>query len=347
MTPPPTAYRLREADLATERERILALWRSGLAQDGKPEAKFEWYYLGHPEGRPRVYYLEVDGEPQPAGAASLARRRMRLGTRALEGGVLADFVVVDAHRSFFPAHFLQKALRTQALTGYPLVFGMPNPQSEAVVRRAGYKRVGETVRYARVLRTARYLQRHLPAWLSALAGPALDRLRHALLRLAPGPGGGLRAEWGHEVPAGVDALWDRCAAEGLLIGARDAAFLDWRFARCPLHRYAFLALRTSDGRLAAYAVLLPRSELVEVADFLVDPVLPGAGTRLWREVALRAFGTGTASASVEFCGPAEATLALRAAGWVERERRNVYAAFAPGAGDAPDQWYLTAADEDV
>lgn len=346
MSVAPTAYRLQEADVAKDRERILGLWRSGLAQEGRPEAKYDWYYAGHLEGAPRVFFLKVADEAGPAGSATLARRRMRLGTRALVGGFLADFVVTDAHRSFFPAHFLQKSIRAEALRAFGVVFGMPNPQSEAVVRRAGYRRVAEAVRYARVLRAAPFLERYVPAWVAGGAAPVLDHARHLALGL-PGRGAGLVATWSHAVPAGLDALWERAALDGVLMGARDSAFLDWRFARCPLHRYRFVSIATRTGRLVAYAVLQEGSELAEVADFLVDPAMPAAAARLWREVARGAWATGTASVSVEFSGPPAVVETLRTAGWVERERRGVYAATAEGAGIDPAHWYLTAADEDA
>ncbi len=346
MSTPPTAYRLEPADLGADRARILALWDTGLAQEGRPDAKYEWYYAGHPEGPPRVYFLRVPDAQEPVGAATLARRRMRLGARQLDGGILADFVVTGAHRSFFPAHFLQKSIRAEALRDYGVVFGMPNPQSEAVVRRAGYRRVAEAIRHARVLRAAPFLERYLPAWVARVLAPVLDHARHLALGL-PGPGASLLASWGRTVPDGVDGLWAQAGLDGVLMGARDAAFLEWRFARCPLHAYRFLAISTRAGRLVAYAVVQDRTDLVEVADFLADPGVPGAAGRLWREVARGAWSSGRASVSVEFSGPPEAAASLRSAGWVERERRGVYAATAEGAGLAPAHWYLTAADEDV
>lgn len=293
--------------------------------------------------------LHPAGSAEPVGSASLGRRRMRFGAAAIDAGALADFIVVAAHRSFFPALFLQQAMRRHGLATYRVVYGMPNPQSEAIVRRVGYRRVGDIVRSARVLRSGAYIARHVPRWLGSAVGAVVDRALHVVTALRARATGSLRVEWSNAPPAGAGALWEQAAARGLLIGARDAAFLEWRFARCPLYRYRFLHLtRAGTGDLAAYAVCLDRDDTTHVCDFLWDESVPTAADRLWLEVALDAWRRGSRSSSVEFLGPASTARSIESAGWVARERRALYAAF-EGLEPPPDAggWYLTAADEDT
>jgi hypothetical protein len=337
------------ADLERDRSRILALWRDGLAQNGMPEAKFDWYYRRNVEGPPSVLLLRAAGSDEAVGSASLGRRRMRLGAEAIEAGALADFVVVTGHRSFFPALTLQQAMRRHGLATREVVYGMPNPQSEAVVRRVGYKRVGDIVRRARVLRSGAYISRHVPRWLGAAAGVVVDLARHALASVHARRSGALRSHWSEAPPEGAGALWERAAARGLLVGARDAAFLRWRFADNPLYRCRFLHLtRASTGELAAYAVCLERDDTTHVSDFLWDASVPEAADRLWQEVVRDAWHRGSRSASVEFMGPPDIARSIESAGWVARERRALYAAFEgrEALRDAAN-WYLTAADEDA
>ena len=342
-------YSTTPADIAVDRERILALWREGLAQNGMPEAKFDWYYRDNVEGPPAVLFLRAAGDTQPVGVASLGRRRMRRGTETLVAGALADFIVVPAHRSFFPALHLQQAMRRHGLASQPVVFGMPNPQSEAVVRRAGYRRVGDLVRSARVVRSSAYFSRHLPLWLAAVLGAGVDGARHALTAVRARRTGALGAHWSDRPHAGADALWERAVAGGALMGVRDTRFLTWRFVDCPLYRYRFLNLVGGNEReLAAYAVCLERDHTTHVCDFLADDAVPGAAARLWLELALDAYRRGQRSASVEFLGPAEVRRGIEAAGWVARERQALYATF-EGRDELRDEaaWYLTAADEDA
>lgn len=344
---PRAGYGTSVANLAADRERILALWREGLGQNGMPGAKFDWYYVRNVEGAPTVLFLHASGET--VGAASIGRRRMRRGAETLEAGALADFIVASSHRSFFPALHLQQAMRRQALTRYGVVYGMPNPQSEAIVKRAGYRRVGDIVRRARVLRSGAYISRHVPSWLAGAAGAILDVARHAVTAVRARATGAFRAAWSDSAPSGAGQLWERASAQGLLIGARDERFLAWRFGDCPLYRCRFLHLaREGSGELAGYAVCLERDDTTHVVDFLADGSVTGALDRLWLEVALEAWRRGSRSASVEFLGPATVARSIESAGWVARERRALWAAF-EGMEPPADAggWYMTAADEDA
>lgn len=100
--PPAPAYRVSPADPAADRERILALWREGLAQKGIPGGKLDWYYLRNPEGTPEVVFLHAAGAPEAIGVACMSPRRMRIGAETAVAGTLVDFVVTPEHRSFFP-----------------------------------------------------------------------------------------------------------------------------------------------------------------------------------------------------------------------------------------------------
>jgi hypothetical protein len=101
-----------------------------------------------------------------------------------------------------------------------------------------------------------------------VAGLGAGRLRTGLLRTGKGA-----------LPAGVeeverfgpaaDALYAACAPQWGSSAVRDGAFLDWRFAENPFHRYRLLVARGADG-LRGLAVLRSASEL--------DPGLhPGLG----------------------------------------------------------------------
>lgn len=341
-------YTTVAASLAEDRTTILRLWHSGLARDDMAEAKLRWYYERNPEGLPQSFFLRSDGSPTAVGVAAMARHRMRLGAESLVAGFILDFVVEPEHRSFFPALLLQKELLRHGKEAYAVVFGMPGDRAEAVVRRAGYRCVGQMVRLVRVLRSRDFLSRFLPGWLSALLGPAID---HTLLATASLHGllnSGYLWEWRDRPDADFDALWERAAPSETLIGVRDSAFLTWRFVESPLHVHRFFAvLAKKDRRLVAYAVCHVDAEAMHVADFLVDPGAPGAGRRLWLDLSREAYRRGHRSLSVEFLGREAIRREMDALGMVSREQRPLYAAFEnrPELSN-PSNWYLTTADVD-
>jgi hypothetical protein len=344
-----SGYRVDLADLGRDREHLLALWQTGLQQGGKPEAKLDWYYRANPAGVPRVLILRPPGGETPVGVASIVPRRMSLGAETFVAGELADFVVAPEHRNFFPALILQRAVRVEALRTHPIVFGMPNENSDAVVQRAGYRRIGSIVRHARVLRSSEYFSRHVPRWLARIAGAAADLVRAPLHILRSRRASGFAPTWIDRPDARFDDLWKRACATGLMIGERDARFLTWRFADSPMSPHRFLVLESGDARtLAAYAACSVVDNRLHVRDFLADRAIPGAGIRLFVEVARAAWLAALTSVSVEFFGDPEVRRHIRDAGWVQREERGFYASF-EGRPELlqESRWYITRADEDA
>jgi hypothetical protein len=341
-------YSAVAGSFAHDRTTLVALWSCGLARDRMAEARLQWYYQRNPEGVPEIFFLRSDDASRAVGVVTLARRRMRLGTETFLAGVLVDFVVEPQHRSFFPALLLQKKLLRRAIPDHPVVFGTPNRLSEAVVRRAGYRRVGQMVRLARVLRSRTYLSRFLPHWLSHILGAAIDHTLLATTSLRAPSNPDYTWEWRDRPDADFDALWERVSPSEALIGVRDCAFLTWRFVENPLHVYRFFAVVSkADRKLVAYAVCHVHAEALRVADFLVDPGVPGAVKRLWLDLSREAYRRGHRTLSVEFLGSEAVRRQLEALGMVNRGERPLYAAF-PNRQElsSPSNWYVTNADED-
>ena len=343
-------YFVAPADTTADRAAIIALWSEGLNQNGTrmAEAKFDWYYLHNAEGAPEVTFLRHPAETGPVGVATLAPRRMRLDGQALVAGGLFDFVVSAGHRSLFPALFLQRMLRQRGVESRALVFGLPNPRSIGVVRRAGYTLLGVKERRVRVLRSAAYLARYLPPVLARIAGAVIDRARFAAAALRAASRPGFAGAWVARPDARFDALWERSALEGVLMGVRDARFLAWRFNDCPFYAHEFFTLADpGSGRLLAYAACRPQERALLVSDFLVDRSVPGVAARLWTELARAAHGRGHASLVVQFGGATAVQDELDAAGLVTREKIEIYASAPAYPGlDRGERWYLTSADED-
>ena len=337
--------RVVPADLEADRERVLDLWRSGLSHHGKHEEKYRWHYSGRLGGPSQVMLLEEAG--QAIGAAGLSPRRLRAGGEWIEAGLLSDFVLDPEHRVLFPALQLQRGTREQGLRRYAVLYGRPNEASEAVVKRVGYRQLGERVRYAAVVRSASYLARYVPRSIAAIPGAAIDAVRRGLRAMAIARSGFvLRA-----LPGGpderFDALWESASREpGRVIGVRDRAFLDWRFAQCPLHAYRFYALESAGGRLAGYAVAETHGAVLSVGDFLVDPAEAGAPRALWRGLLAAADRLGLRSVEVILMAGPATIAAAHAAGLRPRDRRPIYATTASAQALLSKEWYLTLADLD-
>jgi hypothetical protein len=330
---------------------VLTLWTNGLTHGGKPEAKLSWYYRENVQGAPTLFFLRQAADTNPVGVAAVGVRLMRFNNQLISAGALVDFVIKPEHRTLFPALLLQRTLREKSLTAHSVLYGLPNPKSLAVVKRAGYDMAGQMVRRARVVRTASYLTRYIPHWLARLAGPVVDFVRLSTLRLSL-PRNDFLSQWINQPDARFDTLWQSVNIEDTLIGQRDCAFLHWRFTRSPLNTYKFFVLETKAHRLVAYAVCEERECVLHVRDFLVDPSLAGAFPALWSKLIVDTHQRGNSAISVEFLGNADISRAIESAGLRHRESRPLYISVDPFADSAlltlknEKAWYLTSADED-
>lgn len=339
-------YSFEIADVARDRERILGLWREGLSHEGRPEAKFDWYYGRNPAGAPLVVYL-CHGEARRAvGTASTGRRELQAMGEPVTAGLLLDFVVEAAHRTMFPAMALQREMKRVADETFGTIYGFPNRNSEAAIRRQGFERVGMRVRHVLVLRTSGYLARRMPAAMASLAGPVADTALLAV-RAVRGPRiPGLETAWVARPDARFDDLWHRCAGLTEVMGVRDAAFLAWRLADFPFGRHEFFTLSSARaGRLEAYAACREVNGSLHVSDFLADPADSRLLAALWGELGREARSRGCASLSVEFFGDERVAASLAAAGFRARSERPFYVSRASPL--AHKRWYVTAADEDA
>ncbi|MBX3621810.1 MAG: GNAT family N-acetyltransferase [Rhizobacter sp.] len=342
-------YTVWPADLQADRNQVLALWRDNPLQPARVEDKYRWFYIDNPNGPTRLLLLRHG--PACVGAAGMVTRRFLARGKALSAGLLTDLYVAGDHRSVMPALMLQRQMRTLGLELHDLLYGYPNDKSLPIVRRLGYREIGQGIgKYVMPLRYAAYLERRLPGGLSRLAGALLDRLVPLYFTPYKALLGRWHGAWLETFDERFDALWQRaCAHEGV-IGVRDKQFLSWRFCARPSHHYRIFALsRQPGGDLEAYAVCEALAEVFHIRDLLVSPQSPDALRVLVHRLARHAHAQGFVRLSFECMASPSFASTLRGAGLFERERMPIVV-HVPAATEATIgglDWYLTAADTEL
>jgi hypothetical protein len=343
------AYSVEQDQANLDETHILALWQTGLTHNGKPGEKLNWYYRQNVQGTPAVFFLKHADSGVPVGVAAIGKREMRFNGESILGGALVDFVTAVEHRTLFPALLLQKELLRRGLQSHQILYGLPNPKSLAVVRRAGYTLAGQMVRRARVLRSASYVARYLPGWLSLVVGPLIDRWRLLVLNAGRRDHVPYHVKWVNTLDTRFDSLWQNFALKDTLAGRRDSAFLNWRFARNPMRSHEFFVLTRADNDAAmGYVACEFQEQTLYVRDFLADSHTPGCLNSLLQRLVAAAFARGVSTVSIEFSGKPAIARTLEAAGFASRELRPLYAAVDAKQTSLlqEDAWYLTSADED-
>jgi len=284
-------------------------------------------------------------------------------------GVLSDFTVDRHHRVLGPAIVLQRRILDDCrAAGFDFVFGWPNARAVGVMKRIGYVTLGIAQSWVKPLQTltrlaplieerfSKYLPARLsPELLARVASPVLDRVlagKDLLLHAA-----GLmhtRVELTDHVDERVDELWSRSKAS-MVLGERNAAFLDWRYSRFTTerYRYALLSDRAS-GQLLGYLVFALRKDMAVIVDIFVEDIARHIAPLILGFVrALRPDPVG--ALSLACIGTPAFSAQLRSLGFFERGGdRPVVIWTPPGTSDdlralisEPTNWMLLDGDLDI
>jgi hypothetical protein len=235
---------------------------------------------------------------------------------------------------------------------FDLGYGFPNAKAAAVYRHSGYRQLGQRRRYVRVLRTGPDLPRRLEV--PVLARAAAILADHALAAAAHIQNLPRRARFdltlARHVRSRFDRLWWRSYLAPIMC-ERTAAFLQWRFAQHPGHRYRIAALTDrKTGELRAYTVVRDSGGVAELVDLFgvnihaLDALLSLLVPALHQ--------AGFTSISFQFLGTREIPELLARHHFQQRPGgRMVALAISPRMLEAlpladPHSWFLTDLDED-
>jgi hypothetical protein len=348
------AYDIVPADPVADRERILAVWKRNLnAHDPhEHEVRYDWICRS-PLGPPRIWLALHQGAP--VGTAGLMMRRVWVDGAPRVASIAGDFAVDARHRMLQPAMSLQKAVLGALEDGVDIVYGLPNRNALKIFERQGYKVAGPLSRYVKVLKTGKYFESakgrlRFAKPLAPLADLALRlRSRETWRRRV----GGRVLEPVQRFDGRFDALWDRVAGRAPVMGVRTSDFLQWRFAECPLQRYATLGLAEGrGGRVLGYITwYLGDDGQWRIADWVSDGT-DGVAEDLLAGMLGAARRGGAVSVSCEFFGIESLPAVLGRFGFVRRDcaaTLTVSAKPALGDGffDKVRGWYFLRGDENV
>lgn len=343
------AYVPTAGDARRDRDAVLAVWRgSSLGREERLATKYDWFYLGCPFGQPALRLLRHEASGAIVGTAAAGPRRMLREGKELRAGVIVDMAVTTEHRSLGPAVTVLKSLMAAGEARFDLLYGFPNQKAVSVFKRVGYDKLGEIVRYARVLRYEEHLARLMSPAAALPLGLLLDgataigqelRARRASARE-------LAVSWSDSAVPEMDELWARSAHGDETIAVRDAAMLRWRFDEAPVPKTRYLLVKDSrTGSLSAWFACQVDGRVMHVRDFWSVDATEGVGQRFIDALLRAARRAGHAVVSVEQAGPAVRRAAWLDAGFMERGRRPVYGKWKKGGGGG-GELHLTSADED-
>lgn len=331
---PTTTWRVTQPAVSELREPLLSLWRRNLPNASS--SRFAWLYES---GRAEAFLL---GEPQVIGSAGCLSRRFAIAGDVVEGGAAIDLNVDESQRSVGPALTLARAVIQAAdQNRLACLYGLPIPRAAAVLKRSGYRQIGQVSNWTKLLQTESKLRDVLRSELAAkLAAPLVDAALHWKSSSRQRLPADVVAESVTEFDERFDKLWQRAIPRFGVIGERTSDYLTWRFSRCSDLKYEIFTL-AKRGALLGYVVWYRAGESMCIADILADAdsteLLLSEFTRLARRRRADAI-------RISCFGPPEFYRQLQAAGF---SRRQDSTAVLVRTTATANNWYLTMADHDT
>lgn len=246
---------VRAMNLSAEHEDLLAVLGRNL-RDLPHARRFKWLYYDNPAGSAWSWLAYEKETGSTVGVASVFPRSMWLGNEVKRCGQIGDFAIDRGYRSLGPALMLQRATFTPVNHGLlALCYDCPpHDQGMATFRRLGLTANCHMLCYVMLLKTDRYLTKHLGQGPMTTGVAALGNalLNLCSVRKRPMPGLEIALHAGR-FDEEFSLLDQKVGGSMGIRGRRAAQDLNWRYRDDPLHEYQVLVARRS-GELIAFVV---------------------------------------------------------------------------------------------
>lgn len=344
-------YTATVVNLQDWQDAICALWLKNLPiqSSNQAQVKLEQGYAHNPAGTGAGVILQSDDSPTPIGVIGLHPRQLLMGERRLAVANTADFVVDERHRTIGPALQLMKAAIAEGHARFDFIYGIANPNSGAICKRAGMKKLGTLSRFATVLRSKRHAAKRTHPAVAALIAPFIDAWLWAsnTRRHLSNPGR-LKLCAASFADPRIAQAWEQRPRE-LLLSNRDAPMLSWRFARPGHATWSICLSHGRDGCCVGWIVWRLHNDVAEVGDvFSTKPST--MTTPLLTAFNRFARARGADSVSLEFLGNAQVRRAIQSAGYftLPDGGQPVFISDPDAKGPSNlSSWYFTGFDNDA
>lgn len=262
---------LADKDNADHEVAIRRLWDDNLRFIAA--GRYEWLYEGNPAGETITCLAVKKGTGEIVGMASAMRRNFYMNGRCYTAGIAIDFAIDEKYRVFGPALNLQRELAERAWEhGVDFMLGFPNLAAQGIIKRLGYERIGENLRFSKPIRTrvklASILSKHnLPAFLTVPVAFTLDA--GLLLRNMWGFWSGTTQVFSSLEECGEQwqQMWKKSLTAGGFQGERGSEYISWRYLQCPYKDYRVFGVFDNKRILVAYIVYVIEGGIALIDDF--------------------------------------------------------------------------------
>ncbi|QGJ69194.1 Hypothetical protein PBC10988_8620 [Planctomycetales bacterium 10988] len=344
-------YSMHEEDLNEVRDEAMDVLHE-CREIPIPAARYDWLYRQNPDGNAALWSVRQQKTGKMVGFTVALPRRVLVDGQIRTAWNGADFSILKPFRALGIALKLRRAAKDGIDNGRAdFLYAHPNSTMQVIHEKVGHRSIGTMVRYAIPLKSSFYIENRFGSRIAGRClGPVVDQ---ALRWTSPATYHRAHSKLTWEEAPTFDARFDRLFADAQLarpvIGVRDAAYLQWRYAENPLYpTHAVLA--ESEGKLRGFALIQPEGNVWHLKDVFCETV--GTWDKdLLAAVLQQARRCGIASVSATFLDgfPLEST--FTAFGFQRRSTVSQMMGYKAESDSGPEldssAWWLSVGDRDV
>jgi len=265
-------YVVKLADLERDKEIMVNILKNNRSrQDIDYTKRIDWIYLNNPFGRAKAWIIWEETKKIPVGFTGVFPRPVFVDGKEFMAWNCGDFSIEKKYRTLGVALKLRKEAKLAVDSGeVPFLYAHPNRRMEVIHLRAGHQKIGQMVRFALPLRIDRYLKEKISwnilAQILALPVNTFWQVKFALKQAKNSKGMFLPRVTCRAVH---EQLFESMKSRFRVIGIRNCAYLDWKFARHPNFKYGQYDFE-ADGRLRGTIYFLRKGDTIYLIDVLCD-----------------------------------------------------------------------------
>lgn len=258
-------YEIQKIDENYNPDVLIPTWKEALPD--LDERRIKWSYEENPAGKAKLYLLRDLHRHQYFGSCVVIPRNYYYNGKELTGGITADFAIKKEYRTLGPALKMQRTIIDS--NDFEILIAFPNRKAEGVQRRAGYKVLGNLVRFIKIFKSAPILKRRYDPFVSLLASPLIDAyLKIRSIKLN-------RKRYNdvyitnNKLDKKVEKLYEEVKDEFDFIGHRNLKYLTWRFTLNPFKSYYIFSVKENTSKfLIGYIIYSIEDNIAYITDFL-------------------------------------------------------------------------------
>jgi hypothetical protein len=250
------------------RDNLIKVWNTNLLTCNGSTQRYQWLYEENPLGTTRTWLLKTTSD-KIIGCGSLCPRRLFISGHSIPTLTAADFAVNKEHRSLGPALALMRAIVKHGMSdNFFFIFGNPNEAARVIVKRIGYKFIGEESHWTKSLRMEITLRKFITLPLIATVLGALyycfEQLHYLMVRL--GNLNQFTTKIKTHCNEDFDLLWEKSKSNKVITPEKSSAYLNWRFSNHPSKKIQFFCLYGTNNELLGYVAYSIHDKVVHIQD---------------------------------------------------------------------------------